>query len=185
MQPDSQNGILEILKHSNGYDLINLSKEISYDVLFLYCNYIYNKKNNVVEYPENRILKKLGYDINDEASSILRDIVLYTVEAIDKKGIKEAIELINNENSYIYVELAYFDYEIGLTKVKSELNRIHEGRNISNIDIELHEEIFGNKYKYNINDAIISIAKYIRNQNSKAAGQVQKSDEGNKKRVLA
>lgn len=177
--------LFEVLKCSSEEVTSTILSELSWDILVMYYNYNSAKNSNHVVHPEDIILKKLGYDTNDKAASILRDLISSTVEVIDEKGIREATKLVKNENSFLYVELAYFDYEIGLNKLKSELNRIHKNRNIENIDMEVYEEVYGKKNIDNVYDSVIYISKYIGNKKKQPTRQTEKSESNNKVLALA
>lgn len=178
--------LYEVLKNSSKEETLIISGMISYEVAFMYYSYLDRKSHeSVAIYPEDRILEKLGYDITDRATPILRDLVLSIVDIIDEKGVKEVTKLVKNTNSHIYVELACFDYEIGLNKLRSELNRIHNNRNVENIDIELYEDVFGKRQVCNVYDSIIFIANHIRNKNRQSVTQTKTSNVDNKVLALA
>lgn len=177
--------LLEVLKCSSKEIPSAILNELSGEFVIMYYNYNNENNSDKVVYPEDKILKELGYNINDRASSILRDLISSTVDAIDEYGIEEATKLVKNENSFIYVELAHFDYEIGLNKLRSELNRIHENRNIEAIDMEVYEDVYGKENISDVYDSVISIAKYIDNMNKKPTVQTEKFESSNKVLVLA
>lgn len=164
---------------------IDILETIFYDMVVRSYYYINSKsKDEKVSYPEDELLSKLGYDVNDRAFPILRDYILYIVEAIKEKGIRKAYKFTRNKNSYIYVELAHYDYDIGLNTLKKELNRIHSERKIDNIDLELYNDVFGEKYERDVYESSIVIAKYINNKNKKSSEQT-KTTTDNKVLALA
>ena len=151
---------LDIIKYESDKLKMPISSDISLYAVSLYYKYK-NQEKNIISYPEDMIIKSLGYDSNDIAFPIFRDLILYTVKELEEHGIRETKKLIKNPNSYIYVELANFEYEIGLCNLKSELERLHTTRNVNNINIEVYDIIFGKNYECNVYDSVISIARYI------------------------
>ncbi len=181
MQPD--NTILDLLGSVPEEVREYILEKLSYDIMVKY--YDYKKsilESNKISYPEDKLLSRLGYNVNDRAFPILRDLVLYIAEAIEEKGIGKAYKLVKNKNSYIYVELAHYDYEIGLNALNSELIRIHSERKMDNIDIELYNDVFGKKYERGVYASAMAIAKYINNKDKKSSEQTKTTDNN---KVLA
>lgn len=122
---------------------------------------------------EEKLLEELGYNLNDRATPILRDLILEVVDSYKNYGEKEVKNLVKKKDSYIYIEIGCFDYEIGLNYMWKELERIHNKRNLENINVELYTEIFGKIRQVNIEETILETAKYIKKQ------EVSKQNEKN------
>lgn len=156
-------------------------KELMQYVVYLFVQYNKEKKNgDIIVYEEDRLLESLGYQLDDIA--ILRDLILEVTEVMNRKGEEKAIKLVKDKNSYIYVELACFEYEIGLNKLRNELDRIHSSRDKNKIDIDIYHRIFGENYQHDVYDAIISISQYIHRGKKKQSEE--KEDVSNKKRSI-
>lgn len=110
------------------------------------------------------LLESLGYEKDDKATNLLEDLILEVNELLENNDEKEIEKLVNNKKSFIYVELACFDHEIGLNKFNQEIERIHKTRKIENIDIETYTNVYGNNYDPTVNDTIISVAKFMKIQ---------------------
>lgn len=168
--------VLDVIKNRSDELKLPISCDISLYAVSLYYKYQYNKQSeDMIIYKEDNILKSLGYDINDKAFPIFRDLVLYTIEEIEKNGIRETKKLVKNDNSYLYIELANFEYEIGLSYLKNELERIHSNRNVNDINIETYTEIFGKNYECSVYDSVLYIAKYI--EKSKKQNELEKNNQ--------
>lgn len=178
--------LLDVLRVSSNDVKNTILSELSYEVLSLYYNYICKKQDRLQNmYPEDILLQKLGYDLSDRAEPILRDFLLYTVEVMEKASIKEAEKLVKNYDSYIYVELAHYDYDIGFNMLRDELERIHANRNIEEIDMDIYDQIFGENHDHSVYNAVISIAKYIRNKHNESVKIVQPTESDHKILALA
>lgn len=183
MQPD--NTILDLLSSVPEEVRVSVLEKLSYDIIVKYHDYKkFISENDKVSYPEDELLSRLGYNVNDRAFPILRDLILYISEAIKENGIKKAYQLVRDENSYIYVELAHYDYDIGLNTLKKELTRIHSERKIDNIDLELYNDIYGKKYERDVYDSSMDIAKYIIKKD-KTSSEQTKTTTDNKVLALA
>lgn len=113
-----------------------------------------------MEQQDKEVLQSLGYNTERKCMRFFNDLILEVEECIDDYSEEEVVELINNKNSFIYVEMKIF-YELGLNKMQSELDMIHKTmRNPKNVDIETYTDVFGSNYNPTVEESIFSIANY-------------------------
>ena len=116
---------------------------------------------------DNKLLERLGYNQKDKATILLKDLVSEVSDLMNQHEKEEIKELIDNKTSYIYVELACFDYEIGLNKFNEEIERVHRERNVDKIDMELYTDIFNDDINPSVENAVFSIAEFMNKTDSK------------------
>ena len=120
------------------------------------------------------LLKRLGYDTSDKIIKVFNEIISEVIDAMSVKDEKEAKKLVESKKSYIYVEPGCFIYEIGLNRLHKDLEVLHKNRIADNIDIELYSEVYSDNHTPTLEDSILSIATYKKNQCKKEKKQNDK-----------
>ncbi len=113
------------------------------------------------EYRDIGLLRKLGYCEQHLAYLHLFYDLIEEVEQCMKQGKsdEEIRELLNNKESFIYVELKLY-HDIGLNRIPDYITKVYNERKISECDMEVYTNVFGNNVNLSLNDTIISIAAY-------------------------
>ncbi len=122
------------------------------------------------------LLKELGYDLTKEESKVFVDVVIESLEQVQKgKSIEEIHELIQaKKTSPIYVELAYFVYERGMPYIHESLNQFHASRNTENGDVQLCNAVFlKDTNGLDVYDAAYYVVKYLDEHSNENKGNVK------------
>lgn len=123
------------------------------------------------EYRDIELLRKLGYceknlaflhlfyDLIEEVEWCMKHP--YEVErCMNQPYSDEAIrKLLDNKESFIYVELKMY-HDVGLNRIPDYITKVYSERQISECDVEVYTNVFGNNVNPSLNDTIISIAAY-------------------------
>lgn len=104
---------------------------------------------------DNDFLERLGYNPKDRAIDILRDLILEVADFMDRYEEEDIKSLINKKDSFIYIELACFEYEIGLKSFHKELQRLHKNR------MDFVSGVSNKGEGISVEDVVFCVAKYI------------------------
>ena len=107
------------------------------------------------------LLEQLGYDSEDIASILFKEYVDYIAEEIKVHGIDETMKLVEDEESSLYVELTHFILEIGMKTFRSTLERYHEERDMSKIDIRKYLDVYKEVHPKTYQISAFLIANYL------------------------
>lgn len=125
---------------------------------------------------DREVLEKLGYNTERKCMRFFNDLILEVEECMDDYSKEKVVELINDKNSFIYVEMKIF-YELGLNRMNDELKMIHtEMRDPRKIDIETYADVFNDNYNPTVEESIYNIAKYRKQMKNKNSLQEQKQN---------
>lgn len=109
---------------------------------------------------EQELFEKLGYtNTKSNRMRLFHEIISQTEEQLEVLNMKEVKNLIQNKQSFIYVE-AKIICDCGLNWIPRELDTVHKKRNIEKCDIETYQEVFGSNLNPTIEESIIAIANY-------------------------
>lgn len=113
------------------------------------------------EYRDIEFLRKLGYCEQNIAYLRLFYDLIEEVEwcMIHRYSNEDIRELLNNKESFIYVELKMY-HDIGLNRIPDYIMKVYKERQIAECDVEVYTDVFGNNLKPSFNDTVISIASY-------------------------
>lgn len=113
------------------------------------------------EYRDIELLRKLGYcEQNLTFLHLFYDLIEEVEWCIGHQYSDEDIRvLLNNKESFIYVELKMY-HDIGLNRIPYYITKVYNERQVSECDVEIYMDVFGNNVNPSLNDTIISIASY-------------------------
>lgn len=121
------------------------------------------------------VLQELGYDIEQKEKRIFVDVVVETLDCIGRGMSKEEVyKLVHNKNGYIYVELAYFCYEIGMPKLHNELEQFHQNKCQENVNKKMFDTIFSEVENPSVFDSAFYVATYMSNKKNDSVKVKQK-----------
>ncbi|MCI8347633.1 MAG: hypothetical protein HFJ12_06800 [Bacilli bacterium] len=113
------------------------------------------------EYRDIELLRKLGYcEKNLALLHLFYDLVEEVEWCMKQSYSDETIrKLLDNKESFIYVELKMY-HDVGLNRISDYITKVYRERQISECDVEVYTNVFGNNVNPSLNDTIISIAAY-------------------------
>ena len=119
----------------------------------------------------DELLEQLGYDPSDKASSLFKEYVEYIIGELNDSGKDKTRELLIDNRSYLYVELAHFITEVGIGFFHKEIERFHSNRDLTQVDIDIYHGIYGDEVNPTYQQSAYLIANYLNKQKERKDSQ--------------